>query len=236
MLEIHLGVVADDPQQAGLVNSVSSGLALINLIHGSQFMVDGMTQVAASHPDALGNLAIALDALPPDETRAGSASLQIRYGIHATPWGDCLLATTDRGICNLHLLGAAQTEAVDQWLRPEWPAADLVLDQAGTGAMCDRIFTSAAEPIPLAVKGTAFQLQVWRALLQIPFGDRTTYQALAAAIGQPTAARAVGNAVGRNPVAYLIPCHRVVRASGELGGYRWGVGLKAALLAGESGE
>jgi AraC family transcriptional regulator, regulatory protein of adaptative response / methylated-DNA-[protein]-cysteine methyltransferase len=198
-------------------------------------MVDATTEVAASRPDALRNLAIALDALPPAETRGGGTKLQIRYGIHATPWGACLVATTDRGLCNLHLLGAAQTDAVDQWLRPEWPAAELVLDQAGTEAMCDRMFTPAAEPIVVAVKGTAFQLQVWRALLQVPFGDRTTYQALAAAIGQPTAARAVGNAVGKNPVAYLIPCHRVVRASGELGGYRWGMALKAALLAGESG-
>ncbi len=197
-------------------------------------MADGMTKVAASRPNALGNLAIALDALPPAETRAGGASLQIRYGIHATPWGGCLLATTDRGICNLQLLGSVQGDPVAQWLRPEWPAADLVLDQAGTGALCDRLFTPVADPIALAVKGTPFQLDVWRALLQVPWGDRTTYQQLAAAIGQPTAARAVGNAVGKNPVAYLIPCHRVVRASGELGGYRWGIGLKAALLAGES--
>lgn len=195
-----------------------------------------MTQVAASRPDALGKLAIALDALPPPETRAGGANLQIRYGIHATPWGGCLLATTDRGICNLHLLGSVQSDPVAQWLRPEWPAADLVLDQAVTGAMCDRLFIPAADSITLAVKGTPFQMRVWQALLDVPFGDRTTYQQLAVAIGQPTAARAVGNAVGRNPVAYLIPCHRVVRASGELGGYRWGMGLKAALLAGESGE
>ena len=195
-----------------------------------------MTKVAASRPNVLGNLAIALDALPPDETRAGGANLHIRYGVHATPWGGCLLATTDRGLCNLHLLGLVQSDPVAQWLRPEWPAADLVQDQASTKLMLDRIFTPAADPIVLAVKGTLFQLDVWRALLQIPFGDRTTYQSLAAAIGQPTAARAVGNAVGKNPVAYLIPCHRVVRASGDLGGYRWGVGLKAALLAGESGE
>ncbi len=199
-------------------------------------MADGMTRVAASRPNALGNLAIALAALLPAETRAGGANLQIRYGIHATPWGGCLLATTDRGICNLHLLGSVQSDPVAQWLRPEWPAAALVIDQAGTKLILDRLFTPAADPIALAVKGTPFQLDVWRALLQVSWGDRTTYQALAAAIGQPTAARAVGNAVGKNPVAYLIPCHRVVRASGELGGYRWGMAIKAALLAGESGE
>lgn len=194
-----------------------------------------MSKVAASRPDILSDLAIALNALSPSETRGGGAKLQVRYGIHATPWGGCLVATTDRGICNLHLLGLVQSDPVAQWLRPEWPAADLVLDQAGTQEIYDRIFNPATDSIALAVKGTPFQMRVWQALIDVPFGDRTTYQALAAAIGQPTAARAVGNAVGKNPVAYLIPCHRVVRASGELGGYRWGMALKAALLAGESG-
>lgn len=193
--------------------------------------------VGLSSPGRLHDLFITLEAMSPGEFKAGGAGLEIRYGIHATPFGPCLLAKTARGICNLHFLAAANPETAEHLLQAEWPKATLVVDQPGTAGECRRIFTPNPDrPFVLAVKGTNFQIQVWRALLQIPLGGLTTYQGLADAIGRPTAARAVGNAIGHNPVGYLIPCHRVIRASGEWGGYRWGVARKTLLLGWEAGQ
>lgn len=176
---------------------------------------------------------VELQARSPDESKARGRGLQIWYGKHETPFGECLIAMTPRGICNLHFLDASEGDAATQILCSEWPQADLIQDQQMTQGIRDRIFervTANGQPLTLWVKGTDFQMQVWRALLKIPFGGTATYQELAAAIGRPTAARAVGSAVGSNPVAYLIPCHRVIRASGELGGFRWGLERKTMML------
>jgi AraC family transcriptional regulator of adaptative response/methylated-DNA-[protein]-cysteine methyltransferase len=195
-----------------------------------------------------GSLFMNLEAMSPGEFIAGGAGLQIRYGSHATPFGTCLIATTPRGICHLHFLdppdpAMPDQQATERWLRSHWENADIQPDQVATQALIDRLFNSGTpsntkteKPLHLHVKGTNFQIQVWRALLQIPCGQVTTYQGLATAIGRPTAARAIGNAVGRNPVAYLIPCHRVIRQSGELGGFRWGLQRKAALLNWEANQ
>jgi AraC family transcriptional regulator of adaptative response/methylated-DNA-[protein]-cysteine methyltransferase len=190
-----------------------------------------------SSPGQLQHLFVKLEAASPGESKAAGKGLSIGYGLHDTPFGQCLLATTPRGICHLQFLDAPSKNTDLQWLRLEWPQADILPDQQRTQPLCDRLFAPASvnnKPLALWVKGTSFQLQVWRALLQVPFGGMTTYENVAKAIGHPTAARAVGNAVGCNPVAYLIPCHRVLRASGALGGYRWGLGRKAALLAWEA--
>uniref|UniRef100_B8HMF1 methylated-DNA--[protein]-cysteine S-methyltransferase n=1 Tax=Cyanothece sp. (strain PCC 7425 / ATCC 29141) TaxID=395961 RepID=B8HMF1_CYAP4 len=165
--------------------------------------------------------------------------LKISYGIHPTPFGDCLIARTIRGICNLHFLDPVARDSAEQWLRSEWPTAEMIPDQQATQEISDRLLRPVLpnqQPFVLAVKGTDFQIQVWRALLKIPFGGLTTYGALAEAIGRPTAVRAVANAIGCNPVAYLIPCHRVIRASGQLGGFRWGLERKTALLAWEASQ
>ncbi len=186
-------------------------------------------------------LLVNLEAMTPSECRQGGAGLHIGYGIHETPFGFALIATTTRGICNLHFLEEAQEESVIQLLRQQWGKAELTRDQLKTEGLCDRIFPNPAipnhsiqEPLMVVVKGTNFQIQVWRALLNLPFGTLTTYQKLAANLQKPTAARAIGNAVGKNPIGYLIPCHRVIRESGELGGYRWGIDRKAALLEWEA--
>ncbi len=190
------------------------------------------------------NLRVNLEAITPVEYKQGGAGLHIGYGIHETPFGFALIATTTRGICNLHFLEETEKEAAVQRLHQEWSKAERVRDQAKTQGLCDRIFpipTASAthamqEPLTVVVKGTNFQIQVWKALLNLPFGTLTTYQTIAAVIQKPTAARAIGNAVGKNPIGYLIPCHRVIRASGELGGYRWGLDRKAALLEWEAGS
>jgi AraC family transcriptional regulator of adaptative response/methylated-DNA-[protein]-cysteine methyltransferase len=197
-------------------------------------------ETGLSNPGRPHALFVQLEAMSPSEVKCHGAGLQIVYGQHGTPFGDCLIATTPRGICHLLFLDTESPETAAQLLRQEWPRADIHLDAATTQALCDRIFAPKTnnnrDPLRLCVKGTNFQIQVWRALLQVPPGGITTYQGLATAMGKPTAARAVGNALGRNPAAYIIPCHRVIRESGELGGFRWGLERKAALLAWEASQ
>lgn len=180
------------------------------------------------------NLSVNLEAISTEGPKAVGESLQIHYGIHNTTFGNALIATTSRGICNLHFLDAANQPTAKQTLLRQWPNAEIVLEAKTTQPLCDIIFNSAIprdqEPLKLLAKGTNFQIQVWHALLKVPFGGTTTYQSLAEIIGRPTATRAVGNAIGNNPISYLIPCHRVIRASGELGGYRWGLERKVAIL------
>lgn len=204
-------------------------------------------EVGLSSPGRLHDLFVSLEAMTPGEYKAGGAGLKIFCGIHQTPFGRCLIGKTARGICNLYFVSDVNEEPkaiAQRYLRSEWAGADLVFDLDETQGVCDRIFTLTQKtllaeketPLAIHVKGTNFQIQVWRALLNIPFGGYVTYKGLAESIDKPTAARAVGTAVGRNPVGYLIPCHRVIRASGELGGYRWGMDRKAAVLGWESGR
>jgi AraC family transcriptional regulator of adaptative response/methylated-DNA-[protein]-cysteine methyltransferase len=200
-------------------------------------LLDLTVEAGLSSPGRLHDLFVKLEAMSPGEFKAEGAGLQIRYGVHESPFGNCLIATTARGICNLLFLNAIDEKIAEYHLRQEWAKAEIIGDRQKTKDICDRIFQPVAtnsSPLVLHVKGTNFQIQVWRALLRVPFGGIATYQGLAESMGCPTAARAVGNALGRNPVGYLIPCHRVIRASGEMGGYRWGLELKAALLGWEA--
>ena len=188
-------------------------------------------------PRGLHDLFVTFKAMSPGEYQAEGASLALRYGIHDTPVGAVLIATTKRGICNLHFLDRAEGADAVAVLRQEWPAAKLCCDPSTTQPLIDSIFNAAPsdqKSLTLHIKGSNFQMQTWQALLRMPRGEITSYQRLAATLGRPTAARAVGHAVARNPVAYLIPCHRVLRGSGELGGYRWGLERKAALIAWEA--
>ncbi|MBI4757079.1 MAG: methylated-DNA--[protein]-cysteine S-methyltransferase [Betaproteobacteria bacterium] len=184
----------------------------------------------------LHDLVVTLEAVSPGELRSGGAGVEMAYGFHDTPFGQCLLAQTARGVCALRF-GDGREEQVGA-LGADWPGAGLVRDDGATAGTAARIFgplqRGRRAPLALLVRGTNFQIQVWRALLRIPFGALTTYGAVAQAIGHPRAARAVGSAVGANPVAWLIPCHRVLRESGALGGYRWGETRKAALLGWEA--
>lgn len=175
-----------------------------------------------------------LKALSPQDFSATRAACQICYGIHDTPCGQALIATMPEGICNLDFLTQNSSETAVQHLGRQWPNVTLFRDQATTQALRDQIFVPRSDrsstPLTLLVRGTPFQIQVWQTLLKVPYGATTTYQAIAEAIGRSTAVRAVGNAVGQNAIGYLIPCHRVIRASGELGGYRWGIERKRQIL------
>jgi AraC family transcriptional regulator, regulatory protein of adaptative response / methylated-DNA-[protein]-cysteine methyltransferase len=203
-------------------------------------LLDLTSDVGLSSPGRLHDLFVNLEAMSPGEFKAGGAGLQIWYGIHDTTFGKSLIATTSRGICNLHFLDVMDEENAENILRQEWTKAEIMRDQQVTQEICDRIFykstSSNGKPLVLFIKGTNFQIQVWRGLLKIPFGSITTYQGLAKAIGRPNAARAVGNALGSNPISYLIPCHRVIRESGELGGYRWGINRKTTMLGWEASQ
>lgn len=195
--------------------------------------------IGLSSPGRLHDLFVNLEAMSPGEFKTEGAGLKIRYGIHETCLGYVLIATTIRGICNLHFLKSADSQTAASMLYLEWRNADIIQDQEITQEICDRIFQPIAfnpSPLALYVKGTNFQIQVWRALLNVPFAGLATYQSLAQSIGRPTAARAVGHALASNPIAYLIPCHRVIRESGEMGGYRWGVERKAMILGWEASQ
>ena len=202
-------------------------------------LLDLALDVGLSGSGRLHDLFVNLEAMSPGEFKAGGMGLQIQYGIHATPFGTSLIATTSRGICNLRFLDIVNEQTVEQALRLEWKNAEIIREQQATQEIINHIFEisqfNSRKPLTLFVKGTNFQIQVWRALLKVPFGNITTYQNVAEMIGRPTAARAVGNAVGNNPVGYLIPCHRVIRESG-LGGYHWGIERKAVILGWEASQ
>jgi AraC family transcriptional regulator of adaptative response/methylated-DNA-[protein]-cysteine methyltransferase len=192
-------------------------------------------EAGLSGPGRLHDLLVNAEAVTPGEYSRAGLGVTVRYGFHATPFGECLIAVTPRGICHLAFVAPISRKASLERLRREWPLSDLVADQDATREAAARAFPPpGSAPMPalaIHVKGTNFQLKVWRALLEVPIGSVTTYGDLAAAIGDARAARAVGSAVGANPVSYLIPCHRVIRASGELGGYAWGPDRKRVMLA-----
>ena len=167
-------------------------------------------------------------------------TLAISYGIHPTPFGHCLIATTVQGICNLYFLDPQENHLPETYLNQFWgDEAEIIRDQERTQLLCNRIFNPQANgtlPIELYLKGTPFEIEVWQALLKIPFAGIASYQGLATSINRPTAARAIGNAIANNPVAYLIPCHRVVRKTAKIGGYRWGTIRKSLILGWEAWE
>jgi AraC family transcriptional regulator, regulatory protein of adaptative response / methylated-DNA-[protein]-cysteine methyltransferase len=206
------------------------------LLRASGSTLDVAWTLGLSSPSRLHDLLVSLDAVTPGEFGAGGEGLEIRYGVHDSPFGLCFIAVTERGVCALHFLGDAPAEPLSA-LRKDWPEAALREDPAGAGEVLQGVFPrepGTGQPLPVLVRGTNFQVQVWDALLRVPPGAATTYGHLARSLGMPRAARAVGTAVGRNPIAYLIPCHRVLRASGAFGEYRWGAERKRAMLAWEA--
>lgn len=205
------------------------------LLRDSANVLDTSLAVGLSTPSRLHDLMIQCEAMTPGEVGALGEGLTIHHGIAETPFGPAFIARTARGICRMEFLDS-QSNAPMARLRKEWPKAHLQADEEGTLALANRIFSRGGQdqPLHVAVKGTNFQIQVWQALLRIPCGTLTTYGDIATAIGKPKAARAVGTAIGANPVAWLIPCHRVIRESGECGGYRWGIERKWALIAREA--
>jgi AraC family transcriptional regulator of adaptative response/methylated-DNA-[protein]-cysteine methyltransferase len=193
-------------------------------------------EAGLSSPGRLHDLLIQTEAVTPGEYKSRGAGVDIVYGFHPTPFGECLLAVTGRGICFLGFVDGDRQSALEE-LRRNWANADLTESPRQTAPLVERIFSPHPDtPLTLHLRGTNFQLKVWEALLRLPPGGATTYQGLAGQIGETYAARAVGNAVAHNPVAYLIPCHRVLRQVGDFGQYRYGSARKKAILLYEAGQ
>jgi AraC family transcriptional regulator of adaptative response/methylated-DNA-[protein]-cysteine methyltransferase len=204
----------------------------------SRSVLDASLDTGLSGPGRLHDLFVTIEGVTPGEYKRGGDGLHIDYGIHDSPFGPCLLATTARGICGLHFVNNDDIDEVLQKLAADWPRATRVENPSQTGHLAARLFDSAplsaGRPFHLLLRGTNFQINVWRALLKIPSGRRVSYADLAAYLGKPTASRAIGSAIARNPVAYLIPCHRVIRRTGDTHAYRWGNTRKQAMLAWEA--
>jgi len=208
------------------------------LLRERRSVLDAALEAGLSGSSRAHDLLVHAEAVSPGEYARAGLGLVIRYGFHPSPFGECLVGTTPLGVCHLSFVRpASRTEAL-ALMRREWPGATLTPDQDATRRAAARAFpppgSAPRAGLALHVKGTNFQLKVWRALLALPDGTVTTYGALAASIGDPAASRAVGNAVGNNPVSWLIPCHRVLRSTGALGGYGGGTDRKRVMLVYEN--
>ncbi len=211
------------------------------LLAAAHSVLDATYETGLSSPSRLHDLLIATEAVTPGEFKNNGVGLKIFYGRHQTPFGECLIAATARGICMLTFLDDDHSwESALEELRTRWREATLVEDPQQTQTLIEQIFppesSSDRQAVNLLLRGTNFQIKVWEALLKIPAGAVASYEDVAQMIGQPDAARAVGSAVGANNIAYLIPCHRVIRKNGVIQAYRWGPTRKKAMLGWEAAK
>ena len=206
-------------------------------LEGSMSVLEATFEVGPSSPGRLHDLTVAVDAVTPGELKSRGAGVTVRYGVHDSPFGRCLIGSTERGVCWLSFHDDVDAADGVESLRDDWANAELVPDSDGAARWRDRIFEringGVPGPLPVLLAGTNFQLKVWRALLRVPPGELCSYAGLAAGIDRPTATRAVASAVAANRIAYLIPCHRVIRSMGVIGQYRWGSVRKRALIGWE---
>ena len=197
-------------------------------------------EVGLSGPGRLHDLFVTHEAMSPGEWKARGAGLTIRYGLHPSPFGWALVMITDRGLAGLAFTDEAGGMDAFEDMASRWPNADYVEDCEATAAYAERIFDpkrwDPKAPLRVVLIGSDFQVRVWEALLRIPMGCAVTYSSIAEKLGQPTASRAVGAAVGRNPISFVVPCHRALGKSGALTGYHWGLTRKRAMLGWESGK
>lgn len=207
------------------------------LLNESRSILDVSYTVGLSSGSRLYDHFVQLEAVTPGEFKTGGEGLEIEYTVADTPFGKAFIAGTRRGICSLEFIGKTGPQAVLEVLHKQWPRAEFKQNRGSMEAALTRLFGPGhkpGEPLALHVKGTNFQIKVWQALLKIPPGTVVSYSQIANFIGRPKASRAVGQAVGSNPVALLIPCHRVIQQSGQLGGYHWGETRKQAIHAWEA--
>jgi AraC family transcriptional regulator, regulatory protein of adaptative response / methylated-DNA-[protein]-cysteine methyltransferase len=227
-----VGITPKDFLQALTVKHVKE------LLRKGETVLDASLEAGLSGPGRLHDLCVGLEAASPGELKSGGEGWAISYGFADTPFGCCLIADSPRGICHLSFVSSTNEketfELREAWLRASFKRDDAVAEQIAEQVFRRAINGNSRPALRAFVKGTAFQVRVWRALLQVGPGSLTTYGRLAAVIGLPSAARAVGSAVAQNPVAYLIPCHRVIRETGVVGEYRWGTTRKRAIIACET--
>jgi AraC family transcriptional regulator of adaptative response/methylated-DNA-[protein]-cysteine methyltransferase len=210
------------------------------LLRDSASVLDATYEVGLSGPGRLHDLFVTHEAMSPGEWKTGGEGLTISYGFHPAPFGTALVMASERGLCGLAFADEDDEASALADMRGRWPRARYVEDTARTAPLARRIFDPATwrpdEPLRVVLIGTDFEVRVWETLLKIPMGRATTYSDIAARIGKPKAARAVGAAVGKNPVCFVVPCHRVIGKSGDMTGYHWGLTRKRAILGWEAGR
>jgi AraC family transcriptional regulator of adaptative response/methylated-DNA-[protein]-cysteine methyltransferase len=243
------GVTSDDLHHlfrrwAGL--TPKDFMAAITLDHARKLLrnqasvLDASYAVGLSGPGRLHDLFVTHEAMSPGEWKAGGEGLTLAYGFHPSPFGNALVIATERGLAGLAFADPDEKPRALADMQHRWPRAQFREDAAHTAGLARRIFDPAQwreeRPLRIVMIGTDFEVRVWETLLKIPMGRVTTYSDIAARIDAPTAARAVGAAVGKNPIAFVVPCHRVIGKSGGLTGYHWGLTRKRAMLGWEAGR
>jgi AraC family transcriptional regulator of adaptative response/methylated-DNA-[protein]-cysteine methyltransferase len=210
------------------------------LLRASASVLDAAYEVGLSGPGRLHDLFVTHEAMSPGEWKSGGQGLTIRYGFHPSPFGIALVMASERGLAGLAFADAGEEKAALADMRQRWHNASYVEDSAGTASIARRIFDPkrwrAEEPLRVVLIGTDWEVRVWETLLRIPMGRLTSYSTIASKLCAPKAARAVGAAVGKNPISFVVPCHRVVGRSGALTGYHWGITRKHAMLGWEAGR
>jgi AraC family transcriptional regulator of adaptative response/methylated-DNA-[protein]-cysteine methyltransferase len=221
-------------------------LQAVTLDHARRLLDSGLPlletafEVGMSGPGRLHDLFVTHEAMSPGDYKSRGAGLTIRYGYHISPFGVALVMVTDRGLAGLSFNDAGGERAAFADMAGRWPEATYVEDMAATAPYAARIFDPARwrveQPLRVVMIGTDFQVRVWEALLKIPMGRACSYSSIATGIGAPKASRAVGAAIGANPLSFVVPCHRAVGKSGALTGYHWGLTRKRAILGWEAGQ
>ncbi len=211
-----------------------------SMLRDSASVLDTAYEVGLSGPSRLHDLFVTHEAMSPGDWKAGGEGLMLRYGYHPSPFGEAIAIATDRGLAGLGFVDQGDYGAALADMARRWPKANFEQDQALTAPLAARAFDPALwrpeTPLRVVFIGTDFEVRVWETLLRIPLGRATTYSTIAEKLGKPKAARAVGSAVGRNPVSFVVPCHRVIGKSGSLTGYHWGLNRKQAILGWEAGH
>ncbi len=210
------------------------------VLRESPNILEASYEVGLSGPGRLHDLFVVHEAMSPGEWKTGGEGLTVYYGFHPSPFGSALVMTTERGLCGLAFADQGGEQAALADMRGRWPNARYAEDSARTVVHAQRIFDSKLwrpnTPLRVVLIGTDFEIRVWETLLSIPMGKAATYSDIAKKLGNPKGARAVGAAVGKNPVSFVVPCHRVLGKSGNLTGYHWGLTRKRAMLGWEAAQ
>jgi AraC family transcriptional regulator of adaptative response/methylated-DNA-[protein]-cysteine methyltransferase len=208
------------------------------LLEDSSNLLDVTYEAGLSSPGRLHDLFVTCEAVTPGEYKSKGEGVTIKYGYHPSPFGECLLATTGRGICGFFFIKNRDRKDPLTELRFFWKKADIVEDPHASGELVERIFNpsfaNTGAPLHLILNGTNFQIKVWEALIKIPFGAVVSYEDVAIQVGISGATRAVGSAVGKNPISFIIPCHRVIRKTADFGNYGGGTARKKAIIGWEA--
>lgn len=210
------------------------------LLRASASVLDAALDSGLSGPGRLHDLFVTHEAMSPGEWKAGGDGMTLRYGFHASPFGTAIVIASERGLAGLAFADPGEEQTAFADMRRRWPRATYVEDHDGTAPLARRVFDPKLwredQPLRVVLIGTDFEVRVWESLLKIPLGCAATYSDIAASVSNPRASRAVGAAVGRNPLSFVVPCHRVLGKGGTLTGYHWGITRKQAMLGWEAGQ